>query len=137
MWKFKYTIIFIQLFHNSKTGSCIGDAECGVGLLCFHCRGYDFVPGCEGPGLPAQSYCYDPFVDGLTVNELLSIKDNNRDKKDRCAKCSGDCDEDEDCDKNLICFKRTGFEPVTGCAGQGTFGTEYCFNPDDIETGDY
>jgi len=121
------------------SGSCSDHSGCQAGLLCFQRRGYELIPGCEGPGRPGRSYCYDPFVDGLTTEELLSNKDDkdeNCDKKDRCDKCRGDCDEDEDCEKNLLCFKRSDFRPVPGCAGQGTSGTDYCFDPNDID-GEY
>lgn len=31
----------------------------------------------------------------------------------------GDCGSDNDCDKNLYCYQRFGYELVPGCAGQG------------------
>ena len=44
----------------------------------------------------------------------------------------GDCDEDEDCEKGLFCYRRSEFEMVPGCAGQGSEGTDYCFDPVDL-----
>ena len=117
-------------------GECIGDEQCDEGLLCFQRRGYEEVPGCKGAGKLGQSYCYDPFAKGLT--ELLSMDDLNCDKKDACGKCEGDCDQDEDCDKSLVCYKRFGLETVPGCGGQGEFGRDYCFDPADFEaSGDF
>ena len=45
----------------------------------------------------------------------------------------GDCDEDEDCENGLFCYRRNAFETVPGCAGQGSSGTDYCFDPADLE----
>ena len=41
----------------------------------------------------------------------------------------GDCGKDEDCEKGLFCYRRTKFEMVLGCAGQGIAGPNYCFDP--------
>ena len=51
----------------------------------------------------------------------------------QCAKCHGDCEDEEGCEDGLFCFRRNEFELVPGCAGQGTFGTNYCFDPADLE----
>lgn len=122
---------------NEPCGRCLGecsdDDECEEGLLCFKRGQYDLIPGCGGPGKQGQSYCYDPFADGLTENDLLALEEKSCDKKDRCEKCHGDCDEDEDCEKNIFCFRRGDFELVPGCAGQGSYGTNYCFDLEDLE----
>ena len=31
----------------------------------------------------------------------------------------GDCDTDDDCIDELVCFQREAFEPVPGCSGGG------------------
>ncbi|KAL7554810.1 hypothetical protein ACHAWF_018359 [Thalassiosira exigua] len=123
---------------ESCIGECSDDSQCEEGLLCFKRFGYDFIPGCEGFGRPGVNYCYDPFADGLTEDMLLSERndDESCDKKSRCEKCRGDCNDDEDCEKDLYCFMRNGFELVPGCAGQGTSGTDYCFDPADLGFGD-
>ena len=46
-----------------------------------------------------------------------------------CFPSKGDCDKDEHCEGDLICFKRDGFEPVFGCEGDGDDGTDYCTEP--------
>ena len=115
-------------------GACSGDDECETGLLCLKRMGYSPVPGCQGAGRPNQSYCYDPFSEGLTEADLLVDEDQNC--KGKCKKCEGDCDDDDDCDKNLFCFRRSSFELVPGCAGLGIEGRDYCFDPSDI-SGDF
>lgn len=71
-------------------GECSDDSECEEGLLCFQRRGYEFIPGCEGPGRSGRSYCYDPFADGLTQEVLLSDQEEECEGKDRCGKCRGE-----------------------------------------------
>jgi uncharacterized membrane protein YgcG len=45
----------------------------------------------------------------------------------------GNCNNDKDCDKDLYCYKRFGgYALVPGCAGQGTYQFNYCFDPRDI-----
>ena len=76
---------------NACFGSCSNDNECAKGLLCFRRLYWDNIPGCEGPGRSGQSYCYDPFADGLTKDELLSDKDMKcGDNGYRCGKCEGE-----------------------------------------------
>lgn len=45
---------------------------------------------------------------------------------------AGDCGKDTDCDKNLYCYQRFGYEMVPGCAGQGSYQRDYCFDPKDL-----
>ena len=72
-------------------GSCSSDKECAKDLLCFRRLYWDNIPGCEGPGRSGQSYCYNPFADGLTKDELLSNKDMKcGDNGYRCGKCEGE-----------------------------------------------
>ena len=40
--------------------------------------------------------------------------------------CEGDCDQDWECRGSMYCFKRSGFDPVPGCAGTGKSGWSYC-----------
>ena len=113
-------------------GECSSDDECDDGLFCFQRRGYNIIPGCEGPGRPDVNYCYNPFAGGLTEENLLTA--GECDRKDRCGKCRGDCMGDDDCEKGLFCyFRRFGMEMIPGCAGQGELGVSYCFDPQDLE----
>jgi hypothetical protein len=48
------------------------------------------ISGCEGPGRQGQSYCYNPYADGLTEDDLLSTKDMKcGDNGYSCGKCEG------------------------------------------------
>ena len=41
----------------------------------------------------------------------------------------GDCDNDNECEGDLICFQRNGFTQVPGCSGNGTESHDYCIDP--------
>ena len=112
-------------------GGCQDGTECEEGLSCFLRRGFEAIPGCEGPGVRAQAYCYDPLYGGLAEESLLAVRELACDKKDRCGKCEGQCSQDEDCEKDLVCYRRFGLELVPGCASQGVLAISYCFDPDD------
>ena len=36
-----------------------------------------------------------------------------------CQRCQGDCDGDDQCAGNLVCFQRNDYTPVPGCRGDG------------------
>ncbi|CAB9505694.1 expressed unknown protein [Seminavis robusta] len=42
------------------------------------------------------------------------------------TECSGDCDTDDDCEGDLVCFQRQMDEPVPGCSGDGDMSIDYC-----------
>lgn len=114
-------------------GSCDSNFDCAGELECFQRRNFEPVPGCLGQGNFDQNYCYNPFaMVGATM--LLTTNEQECDKKAPCGKCLGGCSADEDCDKNLFCYRRfdNPYRPVPGCAGQGEEGTHYCFDSKDI-----
>ena len=103
----------------------------------------EFVPGCQGRGREEVDYCYLPeesFQEAITtdaesdeaqVNEGLQLKDYTRTCTEHspCQLCEGDCDQDIDCDSNLVCFHRRFGDPlreVPGCPGRGVAGGDYC-----------
>ena len=56
----------------------------------------------------------------------------------QCKECEGDCDDDNDCEGDLICHQRSGFDSVPGCGGEGgsrdVFGKDVCIKPNALET---
>lgn len=54
----------------------------------------------------------------------------------KCNVCEGDCDSDNDCKGDFVCFKRrkNSFKKVPGCRGgkSDKSGTDYCVDPDDM-----
>jgi len=51
------------------------------------------------------------------------------------GRCQADCDSDEQCDGDLVCFERDAFEAVPGCLGDGTKEWDYCVDPNDVRRG--
>ena len=55
---------------------------------------------------------------------------------DKCNVCEGDCDSDDDCKGEFVCFKRrkNSFRKVPGCRGgrSDESGTDYCVDPDEL-----
>lgn len=71
-------------------GSCSNEQDCSKDLLCFRRLYWDNIPGCEGPGVSGQSYCYDPFSEGLTKDVLLNTKNLKCGENGyKCNKCEG------------------------------------------------
>jgi uncharacterized surface protein with fasciclin (FAS1) repeats len=54
----------------------------------------------------------------------------------KCNLCEGDCDSDDDCMDDYVCFKRrkNSFKKVPGCRGgrSDKSGTDYCVDPDKL-----
>lgn len=50
-----------------------------------------------------------------------------------CPRCHGDCDEDSDCEGDLVCEERNAYDPVSGCSGgeESESLTDYCVLPPD------
>ena len=50
-----------------------------------------------------------------------------------CKECEGDCDSDSDCEGDLVCMERDGYESVPGCVGEGggndLYEKDICYNP--------
>ena len=74
----------------------------------------------------------------ILVGLSLSIKLNTKGgsactASNKCGKCEGDCDSDNDCAAGLKCFQRSNSaELVPGCeaGGSGDVGsTDYCYEP--------
>ena len=103
-------------------GDCDLDSDCGEGpLLCFQRSGTEPVPGCSGPGQSGTDYCYNA---GATVTTLRYMgNDGIPAAQFPLGKCHGDCDSDNDCGGDLLCFQRDGTEAVPGCEGDGEAAT--------------
>jgi len=107
------------------------------------------VPNCEGIGQKKKGYCYDPNKSnsglmgsraswgtgptGPISSEELILKGNKGKPVEAypLGVCEGNCKNNGDCVPGLVCLKRTNFEPVAGCIGEGEKGKNYCHNPID------
>ena len=123
---------------NTCQGDCDSDADCASGLKCFQrSKTSTLVPGCakfgthddgKNPDGHATDYCYNP-------GSLVSKGVNGCSAGNKCARCEGDCDSDDQCTAGLKCYQRNTKKAVTGCdpGGSGdTSGFDYCFDPSSL-----
>ena len=69
-----------------------------------------------------KDYCIDPAPPPSKPPLVYFPLECNANDDNLCQECEGDCDNDDDCVGDLICFKRNGFTPVPGCEGAGKEG---------------
>ena len=126
------------------------DADCLDNLVCFQRDGDEEVPGCAGTPERSADYCVFPadatpppstVMVGATMPpgttpttvQLEFVSDGG---SAPLGLCQGDCDSDDDCVDNLVCFQRDALEKVPGCLGSGDMSFDYCiYNPSDITPG--
>ena len=122
-------------------GDCDGDDDCQGNLVCFQRTGDEAVAGCSGDAAPGWDYCYNPRGSGsapapppapapaqATASRFQDYTTDGCGSA-RCGQCEGDCDRDDDCQGNLVCFQRAGDEAVVGCRGTARSGWDYCHDP--------
>jgi hypothetical protein len=124
-------------FGNLKEcqGDCDNNGHCKGNLKCFQRNGKHPVPGCHGSGNRNWDYCYDPVKQAQRVqmqHDYTALRDYGHTPAGSIlGKCVGDCDLDGHCKGGLKCFKRSGNEKVPGCAGSGSWGYDFCYDPAD------
>ncbi|CAB9518566.1 expressed unknown protein [Seminavis robusta] len=123
-------------------GDCDDDGECQGSLTCFQRSGNEPVPGCVGIAESESDYCIQPQPTpqptpiptfspiNLPANQLLEVgNDGEPTGVFPLQECRGDCDDDSECQGNLVCLQRSGNEPVPGCVGTAESGSDYCIQP--------
>ena len=68
---------------------------------------------------PSMILTQEPSIAPTMILALSSGECNSGNK---CGKCEGNCETNEDCADGLICYQRDANEPVFGCAGEGGDG---------------
>ena len=128
--------VWILFFLFCDDRDCDNDENCDLGLVCQERKDDESVFGCTGTGIDSVDYCIKP-----REGQLVKVADN---RAGECAcekypaamfplkRCQGDCDHNNDCDGDLICFERDSYEAVPGCSGKGISGTDYCVSPNDV-----
>ncbi len=113
-------------------GDCDSDADCEGDLICDFRDDTESVEGCNGHGGPrdvsAKDICKVPSIG--TFRDSLTINENGCSESSPCAKCTGSCNSDSQCEDGLECFYRSGSEPIPNCVTGGIediVDTNYCF----------
>jgi hypothetical protein len=63
------------------------------------------------------------FIQFFVANEELGVEGYP------LQECQGDCDTDDECAGDLICFQRDENEVVPGCVGVAEEERDYCVQP--------
>lgn len=107
---------------------CDSDRQCQEGLICLvRDEGSQTVPGCSGNadliGDAGEDFCVLPPLQIHGNNNITGL-----------SACQGDCDSNNDCSGNLVCYQRSrGSSLVPGCRGDpdalGDGDEDYCILP--------
>mmetsp|Transcript_25296 Transcript_25296/g.50648 ORF Transcript_25296/g.50648 Transcript_25296/m.50648 type:complete len:889 (+) Transcript_25296:36-2702(+) len=119
-------------------GDCDTDAECGPGLVCEYRDGDEPIPGCIGDAVPGEDYCRPAVVVSpaptpaatppptAPPTSLQVVFTGIGAPPNPLPECHGDCDDDSQCEGDLVCFQRSGTEAVPNCPGDATSGVDFC-----------
>lgn len=115
-------------------GDCDNSDECKRGLVCYD-RGFnDPVPGVFVSGVESSDSSDDDYDICAEPSIIAKSKggDYCKDKDGyRCSIGLGDCDNDNQCEGDLLCFERTHDEAIPGIyTGRLTRDDDICFLPD-------
>ena len=94
-------------------------------LLCYQRSGTLAVPGCVGAGTSGKDYCAKRATD----NTLFLRRNNGN-----MGACDGNCQEDTDCEGNLVCESPNGSGEVEGCIGLAISSVKYCKYPSLVQS---
>ena len=131
-------------------GDCDSDQQCRGDLKCFQRNGVQAVPGCMGSGTSGSDYCYEPTTAPVTAtnnpqvttggsgatltntamtNIFGRLRGPGCSRNRPCGLCHGDCDNDDECAGNLICYQKAGPGNVPGCSGYDVSNSDFCVPP--------
>ena len=81
--------------------------------------------------ITSKAYAYPETFEHSSVafKPKLVNKGQNAVKYGPIQVCEGECNSDDDCDGNLVCFIRRANEPVPGCSGTISRSTNVCIRP--------
>lgn len=118
-------------------GDCDVDDDCfqcternpcpGHKLVCFQRNGLSTIPGCKYYGDNNYDYCVEQAdIDRIFDQDNPYLYTKGRDPTHLLSECHGDCDNDNQCSGDLVCFFRDGSTDVPGCLGVGQPNYDYC-----------
>ena len=107
-------------------------------LVCFQRDAYTDVPGCTGGRVDASGTDFCVKQSDLEGSSRTEIKFVGSDPTQTLGRCEGDCDTDEDCEGDLVCFQRSDCMYVPGCDGgfDDYSRSDYCVRKSDVSAGE-
>jgi len=116
-------------------GHCDSDDECEGDLVCWK-KGYiaSKIPFCLGTDWSLTDWCVIEPSDTDPIPYVLPVRDCST--SDTCERCEGHCQNDDECEGDLICTQKDGrganIPNCLGPLGDDESLTEWCVNPEDI-----
>lgn len=116
-------------------GDCDTDEECGDGLVCHQRNKGDPTPGCSSSSSTLASevdFCVYPSKNSSNVTPIKRVgNDGAPSSAFPLGLCEGDCDTNDDCEGDLVCYQRSKYESVPGCSGGefDSYNNDYCIDP--------
>ncbi|CAB9510452.1 expressed unknown protein [Seminavis robusta] len=123
-------------------GDCDVDEDCLDELVCYQRRFDEPIPWCRGNALNSVDYCVKPpptveevppatmspttMATAAPTDMVVALQTVGDEPEMPLGICQGDCDTNDDCLDDLICFQRDHVEPVPGCVGTGSVSYDYC-----------
>ncbi|KAL3936908.1 MAG: hypothetical protein SGBAC_007877 [Bacillariaceae sp.] len=105
-------------------------------LVCFQRDANEDVPGCTGGrnDRSRSDFCVKPEDLDEDDNEIKIV---DTEQNALLGRCEGDCDVDEDCEGDMVCFQRDDCMYVPGCTGgyDDYSFTDYCVRKSDVSAG--
>ena len=114
-----------------QDGSIIDSLDNYVGLVYGNGNGFESIvgPGTDNLNTGVDSWKSESIVGFFGVSWPVIFHDRNNNAQDY-AECEGDCDNDDQCLGDLVCFQTDSIEVVPGCMGLSTCNNcDFCHNP--------
>ncbi|CAJ1938004.1 unnamed protein product [Cylindrotheca closterium] len=119
-------------------GDCDSNDDCGLDLICYQRNAYEEVPGCNGGRTDGSNsdYCIKSSDWEISGTPRLQVVSHYPEEAS-LGRCEGDCDTDEDCADDLVCYQKNDCQYVAGCLGSfdDYSYTDYCVRKSDVNAG--
>lgn len=129
--------------HGTWRSISIGDNSCLGQESCYDADGTigsnscitDY--SCQDHSGDIPSNC--PSVEAMNAGLCIPLTTVGMNPTDALGQCEGDCDKNDDCNDDLVCYFRNGDTPIPGCGGDGISNYDYCVDlgsipPDHLAT---
>ena len=91
----------------------------------------NFISGPTAPRAPQSGSAPTPRVAPTTTLPALNTETKDCSSTNLCKRCQGDCNSDDDCEGNLVCYLKDAGAPgtVPSCSGVDLSRTDWCVLP--------
>jgi hypothetical protein len=115
--------------HHPKADEEIRTNSCDVARAAHASEWEVYWPSTSSGGSSAGGDNPDTPSSGSGSSKPLNKAIRSCSASKPCRECEGDCDSDSECDGKLVCFQKTGNQPVPGCIGSDKSNSDFCVDP--------